>query len=400
MHILYIHQHFALPSGTTGTRSYEFARRWVDAGHKVTIITGHYSIGGLTYSEAPQMIDGINVIISGMPYSNNMSIVRRLWVFLSFMFYAAFAGAKIEDIDIVFATSTPLTIGIPAMWISWVKRIPMVFEVRDQWPRIPIDMGYIKNKFLIITLRWLERFIYLRSSAVVALSPGMASGVNDVLRGEKREIVTASNCCDLTHFYPGIDGDPIRLKYGWGEKMVFLHAGAMGKANGLDFILDVAAMLKDVKHYHFVIVGEGSEKIRLCKRVQDENLNNVEIIGPIRKTLLSQFIAAANVSLVIFADYPILEENSANKFFDALSAGNPILLNYSGWQREVLELGHAGYGCKQYCKTDFIDNLNLLYKNRDTLDVMAKNAREIACVEFSRDVLAKRVLSLLTRVCQ
>ena len=115
MHILYIHQHFAIPSGSTGTRSYEFARRWVKAGHNVTVITGHYDIGGLAFSKATQKIDGIQIVIAGHRYSNKQTFIRRSISFLSFMWYAFFVGMKQKEIDIIFATSTPLTIGVPAI---------------------------------------------------------------------------------------------------------------------------------------------------------------------------------------------------------------------------------------------------------------------------------------------
>jgi len=122
MHILYLHQHFALPSGSTGTRSYEFAKRWAKAGHKVTVICGHYDLGGLEYTREPQIIDGIEVLIAGTRYSNKMSFLKRVFSFLSFMFFSFIAGLKQKNVDIIFATSTPLTIGIPAILLKWFKQ--------------------------------------------------------------------------------------------------------------------------------------------------------------------------------------------------------------------------------------------------------------------------------------
>ena len=124
MHIVYIHQHFATPSGTAGTRSYEFAKRWIKAGHKVTVVTGHYDIGGLELNKAlvqRQAIDGIEVVVVGTRYSNKQSYLRRIASFFSFVFFSICVGLRTKGIDVVYATSTPLTVGIPAMVIKWLR---------------------------------------------------------------------------------------------------------------------------------------------------------------------------------------------------------------------------------------------------------------------------------------
>jgi glycosyltransferase involved in cell wall biosynthesis len=172
MHILYLHQHFAVPQGSTGTRSYEFARRWIDSGHKVTIITGHYDLGGLEKESgllSRKIVNGINVHIVGIRYSNKQSFLHRIMSFIMFMFCSIFAGLATKKVDVIYATSTPLTVGIPAMILKCLKRIPFVFEVRDQWPEIPIEMNIIRNPLLKKILLWLEKRIYKSSSGIVAL---------------------------------------------------------------------------------------------------------------------------------------------------------------------------------------------------------------------------------------
>ncbi len=394
MNILYLHQHFALPSGSTGTRSYEFAKRWVKAGHQVTVITGHYDLGGLEYTKKPQIIDGIKVLIVGTKYSNKMSFIKRVCSFLSFMFFAFIAGLKQKNIDVVFATSTPLTIGIPAILLKWFKKKPFVFEVRDEWPRIPVEMGIIKNKILIKFLLWLERKIYKSAAAVVALSPGMAAGVRNVLQCDKK-IKVVPNSSDTEIFRPDVDGLAVRQKQGWDNKFIILHFGAMGRANGLDFLIDAAEKLRKKPEIHFVLVGSGSEKSRLINKIKEKNLTNIEILGSIPKSDLPKFVAACDISTVIFADYPILEHNSANKFFDSLSAGKPVLLNYSGWQRDFIEEYQAGFGCKQYDLDEFVEKILFLNNDKPKLKPMGNNAREMASNRFSRDKLSLKVLLLL-----
>lgn len=369
MHILYIHQHFATPKGSTGTRSYEFACRWIQAGHSVTLVTGYYDIGGLELGKGliqKQTVDGINVVIVATKYSNEQSFLRRVISFLCFIFCSIYVGLRIRGCDVIYATSTPLTVGIPAIVLKYLKRIPFVFEVRDQWPEVPIELGIIKNKVLIKIFLWLERTICKCSSAIIALSPGQADGIRKVL-GQNSEINVIPNGCDIDQFHPDIDGAGIRKMYGWGDKFVLLHPGAMGLVNSLDFVIDAAVMLKDNPEILFVLLGEGNQKLALQRRVKELGLKSVEILPSVSKQQLPEVVAAANIVLVIIGNYPVEEHNSANKFFDGLSAGKPVLLNYSGWKRKVLEENRAGFGCDLCNIGQFVEKVLYLHSHREQL---------------------------------
>jgi len=402
MHILYIHQHFATPKGSTGTRSYEFARRWVKAGHKVTLITGYYDISGLKPGKKliqKQIIDRINVVIVGTRYSNKQPYLRRIMSFLCFMLFSTYAGLRTKGVDVIYATSTPLTVGISAIVIKWVKRIPFVFEVRDQWPELPIEMGIIRNKVLIKLLLWLEKTIYKCASSIVALSPGQADGIQGVL-AEDKEITVIPNSCDTDMFRPDMNDAALRKKLGWSDKLVLIYFGAMSTANGLGFVIDAAERLKSNTSIHFVLVGDGNEKTALIRSVRQLGLRNIEILDSRAKENLGQIVAACDVSMVIFANFAILEHNSANKFFDSLSAGKPVLLNYSGWQREILEKHSAGFGC-QLCNLDeFVEKILYFDSHRKQLKQMGQNARTLAEQEFNRDRLAENLKNILAKVVE
>ena len=411
MHILYIHQHFATPAGSTGTRSYEFARRWVRAGHKVTLITGHCDVSGLEPESRliyKQNIEGINVVVVGTKYSNKQSYLRRITSFLSFCLLSIYAGLRTKSMDVIYASSTPLTVGIPAMVIKWTKRVPFVFEVRDQWPEIPIELSIITNRFLIKILLWLEKTIYRNCSSIIALSPGQADGIRKVLtpdsrnRGltEEKPITVIPNSCDTDVFRPDIDGSAIRQRRGWGDKLVLLHTGAMGKVNGLDFVIDAAERLKKHSHIMFVLIGDGNQKPFLESRIKKLGLKNVEILSSTPKQELPEFYAAADMGLVIIGNFPIIEHNSANKFFDSLSAGKPVLLNYSGWQRKILEGNESGFGCTLCNLDEFVEKVLYLNSHREQVEQMGQNARQVATKEFNRDNLAKKALDVISSIAR
>ena len=111
-----------------------------------------------------------------------------------------------------------------------------------------------------------------------------------------------------------------------------------------------------------------------------------------------KLVTACDASMVIFANFPILEHNSANKFFDSLSAGKPILLNYSGWQREILEENKAGFGCKLCDVDEFVEKVLYLNSHRQQVKQMGRNALRIAVEQFDRDKLAAQVLMVFNTV--
>ena len=401
MNILYLHQHFALPQGTTGTRSYELARRWVKAGHRVTLICGITDQSGIDAGLQKRIeieTEGIQILALNTKYSNSLGFCGRVWAFLKFMFLSFWVGLKVKHVDIIYATSTPLTIGIPAMLLKCFKRAPFIFEIRDQWPEIPIEMGIIKNPILKAILLWLEKRIYKSSAAIVALSPGMAQGAKEVLGTGNKEIIIAPNSSDTLLFHPDVDGVSFRQEMGWQNKFVVLHFGAMGKANGLDFLIEAAMRLKENPDIHFVLIGEGREKSRLRKKVKEFNLTNIKVQDTFPKSQMPQVVAACDISTVIFAGYPILEHNSANKFFDSLSAGKPVLLNYGGWQREIIEEYQCGYGCEQVDLDEYIKKLLWFVENRGQLHVMGQKSRKLAEEEFDRDIISGRILMLIKKI--
>lgn len=405
MRILYIHQYFATPKGSTGTRSYEFARRWTAKGHKVTMLTATAAltmedlagVHGLFFKRLT--IDGIDVFALSIPYRQQMGIMARCLSFIGFVVVSSFMVLFMKKPAIIYATSTPLTVGIPALVAKWCWRIPFVFEVRDQWPEIPIELGIIKNKVLIKILLWLEKAIYKNSLAIVAGSPGQAEGIKKVL-SEDKQITVITNGCDTKMFHPEVDGSAVRKKYAWEDKFILLHAGAMGKVNGLDFIVDAAEKLKDNPQILFVLLGEGNQKPLLQKRVKELALTNVQILPSIPRRLLPSFFAAADVGLVIIGNFPIVEHNSANKFFDSISAGKPVLLNYQGWKGELLEENEAGFGCKLYDIEEFTEKVRYLESHRGLLKPMGGNARRLAVEQFDRDKLARQALDVIISVAE
>ncbi|MBP1990294.1 glycosyltransferase family 4 protein [Paenibacillus eucommiae] len=379
MKILYLHQYFKTNSAAGGTRSYEFAKYLSENGINVHVITG--TDLDKQYNKEEELF----VYTTNTKYNNKMSKWRRVLAFLDYNIKALFKGLKTKNLDIIFATSTPLTIGLPAVLISRFKRKKLIFEVRDVWPDVPIELGYIKNKLLINFLKSFEIWIYNNSKQIIVLSKGMYE--NLISKGIRADKITIIENMSNLYLYDEIS---ITEKYDFlKNKFVCIHPGTMGHVNGLDFLLDVAKRLISVdKDIVFLLIGEGNRKDYLKRRVAEENLTNVIIKDSLPKQEIVKVIKSSDIGIMcVDNNYKILEDNSANKFFDFLTAGLPVLINYAGWQKEVIESRNCG---KSDVDPDSMVNTIIELKNNLELrKEMAKNSRNLAENNYS-DIIAKR----------
>lgn len=398
MNVLYLHQYFATRGGSAGTRSYEFARHLVAQGHSVTVITAERAGSGLT-SERQQVVDGIQVISLGGAYSNRMSMARRLLEFARFTLRAS--RVRAQDLpaapDVVIATSTPLTIGIPGVLLARRTKAPLVFEVRDLWPEAPIQLRVLKGRPLIWLARRLERWIYRNARRIIALSPGMRDGVVEAgVAPERVDIIT--NGSDLDLFGPTHRDRSTLAPFVPTDAFVAIHAGTMGIANGLDYLIDAAAVLHErgERGIRILICGDGGTEARLRTRVIDEGLSDlVTFTGRIPRERLGAIVSSADVSITSFLDIPILATNSPNKLFDGLAAGLPCIVNSRGWTRELVESAECGWFVDPQRPSELADALLRLRDDSSLTAQMGANARELAEREFARELLARRFAETL-----
>lgn len=393
MRVLYFHQHFSTPSGSTGTRSYEMSQALIKAGHRVTIVCGSYDQGKTGLSTAfikgrrRGFVDGIDVIEFNLKYANNMRFWQRIFVFSKF----AFGSIKIaltEPADIVFATTTPLTVAFPGIIARWFRRKPFVFEVRDLWPELPKAMNVITNPLFLWFLSCFEWLSYHSANRLIGLSPGIVDGI--VSRGvSESKVKLVPNGSDLSIFSDDIT--PNRPDGVGDDQILAIYTGTHGVANGLESVLNTAIVLKQRKRNDivFALVGKGHEKLSLQEKAISLKLDNILFIEPIPKVELSSLLAGADIGMQVLKNVPAFYYGtSPNKFFDYLSAGLPVLNNYPGWISDLIRENNCGLLVPPDDPVAFADALILASENKENLRIMGFQARKLAETEFSRELLA------------
>ena len=406
MKILYLHQYFKFPHESGGTRSFDLSLGFINLGHDVEVIT---STSDPSYKSSKRWViikkENINVHYIYMPYDNNMSYPTRIKVFIMFLWYSSLKLLSLKG-DLVLATSTPLTIGIPALIKKWFHKTPFIFEVRDVWPEAVIAVGAVKNKLIQKALYYLEFLIYKNASAIVPLSKDMKKSITKRYPMiSTKPIQVIENISEINRFQIGVNNKNflIKNKIGFKPRFTILYAGAFGRINGLGYVIELAEkiVLKDPS-IAFILIGAGAEKEHILHHAKEANIlnNNIFIFDSIPKEELPQLYHECDMGSSFVIPVKELWANSANKFFDTLAAGKPILINYKRWQKKLIQEKNIGYVLPTIINDDAVNNFISYTNNKSLHSKQERNALAVAKKNFSTSAAIMKYNTLLKHVKQ
>lgn len=402
MKIIYLHQYFKFPNENGGTRSFDLSISFVEHGHTVEIITStsdekYKGKSRWTTLESDKLV----VHYVYLPYGNHLSYVQRSMVFLKFLWFATLKLMSLKG-DIVLATSTPLTIGIPALFKKWKDGTPFIFEVRDVWPEAVIAIGAVNNKLVQKLLYALERFIYKNASTIVPLSTDMQKSIiSRFPEFASKTTIVVENIAEINRFKSEKRGLDLKELLGFQPRFSVLYAGTFGKVNGLNFVIDLADKTLELDpSIVFILIGEGAEKQAVRNYAEDKNVlnKNVFILNSISKEELPDYYAAVSMGSSFVIPVKELWANSANKFFDTLAASRPILINHEGWQAEVIRLRKIGYVLPVNLDKKSVHDFVVYTKGKAPVEAQQSNALEVAKESYSLEVAVKKYVKIFNKI--
>ncbi len=399
MRILYLHQYFNTPAMSGSTRSYEMARRMVAAGHQVEMIT--------SWRDATDKRDwfvtnegGIRVHWLPERYSNHLGYAARIRAFLSYAVASARRAASLPA-DVVLASSTPLTIALPAVYAKRRLKVPMVFEVRDLWPEIPIAMGALKSPVTRWLARQLESFAYANSDAIVTLSPGMKSGmIATGVSSAKISVIPNGSDLDIGSARGNEVREQSRAELGvHADEILIVYPGTLGQVNDVSYLVELAAALPSTTKVKFLTVGDGREvdKVRTLALEKGVLGQRFLMLDRVPKSRMAAFLAAGDIIVSTVLPIPELEANCANKVFDGFAAGRCVAINHGGWLDDLLRESQAGFRFARNVE-QAARQLEALAASPGWIREAGLRARSLAETAFSRDVLATQMERVLSGV--
>jgi glycosyltransferase involved in cell wall biosynthesis len=404
MHILLIHQSYTALDEPGGTRHHELASYLTAKGHQVTVIASQVSyLTGSSKSITSKSQDRTTIDEIGSHGKIDIhrvytypalhrSFAHRLIAFFSFMTASFLAGLKVHDVDLVWGTSPPIFQGLTALALAKIKRIPLLFEIRDLWPSFAVEIGILKQPLLIFASEWLEKFLYHQANLLIVNSPGF---IDHVQSKGARQVELVPNGSDVDMFDPDDYGLSFRRGLGLGNKFVVLYAGAHGISNDLEVVLEAAHLLRNNPEIVIVLLGDGKEKSALMNKAASMGLENVKFLPPIPKNEMPTALAAADTCLAILKPIPLYATVYPNKVFDYMAAGRPVILAIAGVISQVVEKAGAGITVPPGNPNALADSINTLANDKQARIEMGRRGRKAVETHFNRQLLAEKLEKIL-----
>jgi glycosyltransferase involved in cell wall biosynthesis len=409
MKILLLHQYFLEENDSGGSRWNEMAKMWSEEGHDITVLGGMIHANGFgkhpdykgKYFKKKQH-GKVDVIRCHVSESYNSNFIGRLWGYFSFVSSSIWAGvfkAK-GKFDVVVVTSPPLFIGVSGYILSRIKRAPYVFEIRDLWPESAIDTGVITNGAIIKVSYWLEKFIYKKAELINVLTPAFRDKLVDNKNINTEKIILVPNAADFSLSSKLVDSFDIktfRTEHGFDGKFVIIYVGAHGVANHLDQVLDTGKLLVDT-NVEFLLLGNGMEKARLVKRVEDEVICNVRFLDSVPKMDVFKYIMASDMGTSVLKKVDTFKTVYSNKTFDYMSCKKPILMAIDGVSKDLVEEAKAGVFVEPENPEYFAEKIRYYLENKQLLPIEGENGYMFAKANFDRKILAKKYIDCIQKL--
>lgn len=400
MRILYLSQYFPPEVGATQTRAYEMAQGLLRAGHQVTMLTEvpNHPEGVIRPAYRGRFwvregLDGIDVVRVWVKTAPVKTMRTRLAFYLSYMANAALAGLVLARgrYDALVATSPPLFVGGTALFLSCLRRIPLVFEVRDLWPESAVALGELKNPRFVRWATWLEERCYARARRIVVVTTGIRDRLAARGYGEKLALIPNGANTDLFRPQPEA-GRALREQLGLHERFVALYAGIHGVAQGLETVLEAARLLPEAQ---FLFVGEGPCKVDLLRLKEELGLANVTMLDAQPREAMPAYLSAADVALVPLRKVEIFQGAVPSKLFDAWACGCPVALSIAGEARAVLERAGGGVFVEPEEPAQLAAALRALATDRSRCREMGAAGRRFVEAHYSRQAQAGELVRML-----
>jgi glycosyltransferase involved in cell wall biosynthesis len=391
--------------GAPAARTYELARRWVEAGAEVTVVTAipNHPTGVIPpeyrgQSHYDETVDGVRIIRTWTYATANRGFWKRSVNYVSFLGSSLLQGLRLAGpADVVLATSPQFLVGIAGSVASRMRNVPFVFEVRDLWPDSIAALGMLGEGLTMDFLRRLEMMLYRQANRVVGVAQSTRREL--VSRGvDPEKICIIPNGADANVFREMEKYNGIREKHDLGRKFVVSYVGTHGLAHGLDTVLESADTLRGNDDIAFMFVGDGAEREHLQSRAREMQLNNVHFVGIQPRERIPHYIATSDVSLVPLRRKPLFQKVLPSKMFEIMGCSRPVILGVEGEAQETVQMAGAGLCVRPEDPAALTSAILRLYGDPALAGRMGRQGQVYVRREFCRDRLATSYFNLLREV--
>ncbi len=402
MRILFLSHYFPPEVNAPASRTYDHCKQWVKDGHEVTVVTcapnhprGEVYDGYRNKLFQLEERDGITVIRLWTFVTANEGFVKRTLNYVSYMVSVMVATPWLPKADVVISTSPQFFNGLAGYFVSRIKRIPWILEIRDLWPESILVVGAIKSRLVIRMLERLELFAYRNADRIVPVTEAFKQYMIKLgIPAAKIDVV--KNGVDLD-FYRPIEGrNPVLQELGIEGKFVASYFGTHGMAHRLDTALHAARELREHNHIVFLLVGDGAERNRLLKMRVEMGLENVIMLGQQPKEKMPYLWALSDVSMILLKRSELFKSVIPSKIFESMAMQRTIILGVEGESKQILDDAQAGFCIEPENGSALAARILELSKNSRLCKSLGENGRRYVAENYDRVKLARRYESLMS----
>ena len=403
MKLLILTQYFPPEVGAPQNRLFELAVRLKKLGIEVSVLTAMpnypqmkiyngYEGKNYMYEE----IEGIPVHRASIYLPKNKSIIQRLLNYFSFVYSSAKIGKnKIGDVDIIMCESPPLFLGYSALYLKRKKKAKLIFNVSDLWPESAEKLGVVTNKWMLKLAYRLEKKLYQKSILVTGQTQGICKNIN--MRFPLVKTFWLPNGVDVSYYNPLTVTSNWRIENGFAETdILYLYAGIIGLAQGLEIILKAAEIVKSNPSIKFILLGSGPEKEKLLSIKTEKQLSNVYFFDAVSKLQMPQIVKASDVSIIPLRKLELFLGAIPSKIFENLAMEKSVILAVDGEARELfVNQGKCALYSEPENAEDLTKNVLLLANNEDLRKQLGERGRIYVEESFNRNTIAKNFYTKL-----
>jgi glycosyltransferase involved in cell wall biosynthesis len=401
--LLILTQYFPPEVGAPQNRLFELAVRLKKLGVNVSVLTAmpnypqmkiYAGYEGKKYHF--EEIEGIPVHRTFIYLPKSKSIIQRLLNYFSFVWSSAYLGnKKIADVDVIMCESPPLFLGYSALYLKRKKKAKLIFNVSDLWPESAEKLGVVTNKWMLKLAYRLEEKLYRKSILVSGQTQGICQSINQ--RFPSVKTCWLPNGADVSYYNPSIVQSNWRQTSGFNENdILFLYAGIIGLAQGLELILNAAEQFLDNARVKFILLGSGPEKEKLLALKNQKKLSNVYFFDAVSKTEMPKIVKAIDVSIVPLKKLDLFLGAIPSKIFENLAMEKAVILAVDGEARELfVNQGKCALYSEPENLPDLVKNIKLLIDDQTLRERLGNNGRTYVESNFNRDLIASKFYKTL-----
>ena len=397
MRVLLLTAYFPPDTGSASHLFYELGAELAKTGHTVTVVTSMPSYhvqgsleryqGRIWLREGIKGMDVVRVATPQLP--RRLMFGRALWQFSGALTFVV-VGLLVPPQDVALIYSPPLPLGLAAWALRGLRGVPFVFNVQDLFPKSIIDLGLLKNRWIIRAFEAIERFVYRRADAITVHSGGNRQHVIGKGTGATK-VSVIPNWVDTNFIRPEDRMNGFREEHALGDHFLVSFAGVLGYSQDLDVVLEAAALARNEANILWLIVGDGVEKDRLEAKAQHMDLPNVRFLPMQPRDKYPSILHASDVCLTTL-HAEVTSPVVPSKILSAMAAGRPVVasLDLNGDAPKVIEEAKCGFTLPPEDPDALADAVMTLYRDKALREELGRNGR----------LYAEKHLSLKSSVSQ